>query len=143
MTALRRFALVFGIVFLLAGAAGFVPGLVSPHTHPDVVMTTGMGLLLGLFPVNLLHNLAHLLFGVWGLFAAKSESASRVYGQVVAIGYGLLTIMGLVGSMNLHTAFGFVPLYGHDVWLHAGLALVAAYFGFVHDREIDVPRARL
>jgi hypothetical protein len=143
MTALRTFALVFGIVFLLAGAAGFVPGLVSPHTHPDMLMTTGLGLLLGLFPVNLLHNLAHLLFGVWGLFAAKSDGASRMYGQVVAIGYGLLMVMGLVNSLNLHTAFGLIPLYGHDVWLHAGLAAIAAYFGFVHEREVDLPRARL
>ncbi|HEY0885291.1 MAG TPA: DUF4383 domain-containing protein [Ramlibacter sp.] len=93
--------------------------------------------------MNLLHNLAHLLFGVGACSRPSRRSASRVYGQVVAIGCGLLTIMGLVGSMNLHTAFGFVPPYGHDVWLHAGLALVAAYFGFVHDREIDVPRARL
>lgn len=143
MTGLRRFALIFGIVFLLAGAAGFVPGLLSPHTHPDMVMTAGMGLLLGLFPVNVLHNVAHLLFGVWGLFAARSDHASRLYGQVVAIGYGLLMVMGLVSSMNLHTAFGFIPLYGHDIWLHAGLALVAAYFGFVHDREVEMPAARL
>lgn len=143
MTGLRRFALIFGIVFLLAGAAGFVPGLLAPHTHPDMVMTTGMGLLLGLFPVNVLHNVAHLLFGVWGLFAAKSDHAARVYGQVVAIGYGLLMVMGFVSSMNLHTAFGFIPLYGHDIWLHAGLALVAAYFGFVHDRDVEMPAARL
>lgn len=138
MTALRLFALVFGLVFLLVGAAGFVPGFTTPHTHPDVKLTTGMGLLFGLFPVNLLHNLAHLLFGVWGLFAMKSEGAARVYGQVVAVAYGLLTIMGLVTAMNLHTAFGFVPLYGHDIWLHAALAVVAAYFGFMHERELPV-----
>jgi hypothetical protein len=23
-----------------------------------------------------------------------------------------------------------VPLYGHDVWLHAALAMAGAYFGF-------------
>ena len=143
MTALRRFALIFGIVFLLVGVAGFVPALTTPHTHADVVMTSGMALLFGLFPVNLLHNLAHVLFGVWGLFAAKSDNAARLYGQVVAIGYGLLTIMGLVTAMNLHTAFGFIPLYGHDVWLHAALAVVAAYFGFMHEREMPVPSKRL
>lgn len=130
MTGTRRFALIFGIVFLLVGVAGFVPGITQPHTHPDVMVTAGLGLVLGLFPVNVLHNLAHLLFGFWGLFAATSDGAARVYGKVVAIAYGLLTVMGLVTAMNLHTAFGFVPLYGHDIWLHAGLAAVAAYFGF-------------
>ena len=27
----RTFALVFGIVFLLAGASGFIPGMLHPH----------------------------------------------------------------------------------------------------------------
>jgi hypothetical protein len=143
MTALRRFALIFGIVFLLVGIAGFVPQLTTPHTHPDVVFDTGMAMLFGLFAVNVLHNLAHVLFGVWGLVAAKSDSASRVYGKVVAVAYALLTVMGLVTAMRLHTAFGFVPLYGHDIWLHAALAVVAGYFGFMHEREVQMPSARL
>ena len=143
MTALRLFALVFGIVFLLVGAAGFVPALTAPHTHPDMALTTGLALLFGLFPVNVLHNLAHLLFGAWGLFGATSDSAARLYGKVVAIAYAVLTIMGLVTVMNLHTAFGFVPLYGHDIWLHAALAVVAGYFGFMHERELPMPKARL
>lgn len=140
MSAFRRFALIFGLIFLVAGIAGFVPGLTMEHTHPDVRVTAGMGLLLGLFPVNVLHNLAHLLFGFWGLFASTSDGAARLYGKAVAIIYGVLMVMGLIQAMNLYTAFGFVPLYGWDVALHAGLAAVAAYFGFV--REHRMPLAR-
>ncbi len=132
MSALRRFALIFGIVFLAVGVAGFIPGVTQPHEHPDVMLKAGLGLLMGLFPVNVLHNLAHLLFGVWGLAASRSDGASRTYGKVVAIGYGLLTVMGLVSAMRLYTGFGFVPLYGHDVWLHALLTAGGIYFGFVH-----------
>ena len=138
MSTLRRFALIFGIVFLLAGIAGFIPGITMPHTHPDVMVTAGLGLILGLFPVNVLHNLAHLLFGAWGLFAATTDTQARIYGRTVAIAYGLLTVMGLITQMNLHTAFGFVPLYGHDIWLHAALAAVAAYFGFMHERDLPI-----
>ena len=140
MSVLRRFALVFGIVFLLVGVAGFIPGLTQPHTHPDVMVTAGLGLVLGLFPVNVLHNAAHLLFGVWGLLASRSDGAARTYGRVVAIAYALLTVMGLFSAMRLHTAFGFVPLYGHDIWLHALLAAVGAYFGFM--RPVEQPRMR-
>ena len=140
MSVLRRFALVFGIVFLLVGIAGFIPGLTQPHTHPDVMVTAGLGLVLGLFPVNVLHNAAHLLFGVYGLLASRSDGASRTYGKVVAIAYALLTVMGLFSAMRLHTAFGFVPLYGHDIWLHALLAAVGAYFGFM--RPVEQPRMR-
>lgn len=142
MTALRRFALIFGIVFLLAGIAGFIPGVTQPHSHPDVMVTAGLGAVLGLFAVNILHNAAHLLFGVWGLIASRSEGAASLYGKVVAISYALLTVMGLVSTANLHTAFGFVPLYGHDVWLHAVLAAVAAYFGFFLAREQPRPLPR-
>ena len=140
MTSTRRFALIFGIVFLAVGIAGFVPGITQPHSHPDVMVTAGLGTVLGLFAVNVLHNAAHILFGVWGLVASSSEGAARAYGKAVAIAYALLAVMGLVTEMNLHTAFGFVPLYGHDVWLHAALAAVAAYFGF--RRPVDVPRHR-
>lgn len=44
MSILRRFALIFGIVFLLVGIAGFVPGITTQHTHPDVMVTAGLGL---------------------------------------------------------------------------------------------------
>lgn len=140
MTALRRFALIFGIVFLLVGIAGFVPGITQPHSHPDVMVTAGLGTVLGLFAVNILHNAAHLLFGVWGLLASRSDGGARVYARVVAVAYALLAVMGLIQEMNLHTAFGFVPLYGHDIWLHALLAAVAAYFGFMRPHERPLQR---
>ena len=129
----RVFSAVFGVVFLLAGASGFIPGLSPEHTHPGMVVTSEARLALGLFPVNVLHNLVHLAFGVWGLLAARTVVGSVVYGKGVAIIYGLLTLLGLIPATN--TTFGLVPIYGNDVWLHAGLALVAAYFGFVHTRN--------
>lgn len=123
----RTFAVVFGLVFLIIGIIGFVPGLTVEHTNPDIRVQTGLGLVLGLFPVNVLHNIVHILFGIWGL-AARSFSAARTYARSVAIIYVVLTLMGLVPGLN--TTFGLIPLYGHDVWLHALLAIVAAYFGF-------------
>jgi hypothetical protein len=126
----RTVARIFGIVFLLVGVAGFIPGVTAPHSHPDVTVDSFLGLELGLFPVNLLHNLVHIAFGVWGLIAGASYAAARVYFRSVAIIYAVLAIMGLVSAANLHTAFGLVPLYGNDVWLHALIAAVAAYFGF-------------
>lgn len=126
----RTFALLFGIVFLAVGVAGFVPGLVQPlhPNHPAVEY--GGGQLLGLFPVNTLHNAVHILFGLWGLLASRSMSGSVMYARGVAVIYAVLTICGLVP--NLNSMYGMVPLYGNDIWLHALLALVAAYFGWVN-----------
>jgi hypothetical protein len=124
----QTFALAYGIVFVLVGIAGFIPGLTHSHVHPDLNVQANSGMLLGLFPVNVLHNVVHLAFGVWGAVAAAGIDASRTYARSVAIVYGLLTVLGLIPATN--TAFGLVPIYGNDVWLHALLAGVAAYFGF-------------
>lgn len=126
---IRAFATLYGIVFLLAGIAGFVPGLSPEHAHPGVTIEGTSRLALGLFPVNVVHNLVHLLFGLWGLAFARSEAAARLYAKAVAVIYAVLTLAGLVPGAN--TLFGLAPLYGNDVWLHALLAAVAGYAGFV------------
>jgi hypothetical protein len=95
-----------------------------------LTMHNGYGHELGLFPINILHNIVHLLFGIWGVLAYRSYAGARTYFRAVAIIYGLLTILGLLPATN--TTFGLIPIYGNDVWLHALLALVAAYFGWVN-----------
>ena len=128
---IRTMALLFGVVFLVVGALGFVPGAFTPTDHPaGMTMTQGYGLLLGLFPVNLLHNIAHLLFGAWGVLSRGSVGAARGYFRGVAVIYGLLTVMGLIPATQY--TFVLIPLHGNDVWLHAVLALAGAYFGWLH-----------
>lgn len=125
----RYFALIYGIVFLLVGIAGFVPGLVTQMEGAAEQGVAGShGYLFGLFPVNFLHNLVHIAFGIAGFVAYRTFSSARLYAKVVAISYAVLMVFGLIPGLN--TLFGLVPLYGHDVWLHAVLAAVAAYFGF-------------
>jgi hypothetical protein len=138
---IRTFARIFGIVFLLIGISGFIPGVTTPHTHPDVTMEAGLGLAMGLFPVNLLHNLVHIAFGIWGLAGSRSVGGARGYFKGTAIIYAMFVVMGLIEAARIWTTFGLVPLYGNDVWLHALLAAGAAYFGFVHrDRGADSRR---
>ncbi|MFN3652336.1 MAG: DUF4383 domain-containing protein [Armatimonadota bacterium] len=127
---IRTFSLVYGIVFLLVGILGFIPGLVQPAAHlADLRVDANHGMLLGLFPVNLLHNLVHIAIGIWGIVAARTLEASRTYGKSMAVFYGLLTVLGLIPATS--TLFGLVPIHGNDVWLHAAAALIAAYFGWV------------
>jgi hypothetical protein len=56
----------------------------------------------------------------------------------VAIIYAVLVVMGLVPALN--TTFGLIPIHGNDVWLHALLAVIAAYFGFVHGDDRNEAR---
>jgi hypothetical protein len=121
-------ATLFGVVFLLAAVAGFFPAPPPPDALP-LTNNHGHGLALGLLPVNLLHNIVHLLFGVLGLLAARGiVLAARSYFQLVAVIYGLLIVLGLIPATQ--TTFGLVPIYGNDVWLHAIIAAAAAYIGF-------------
>lgn len=135
--AVRTFALVFGVAFALAGLSGFVPGVNQMHAGDDPnlhVHGPGTGHLLGLFHVNVLHNLIHLAFGIWGVVAWRGGfGPSRLYARGVAIIYALFVVMGLVPVLNY--VFGLVPIHGNDVWLHALLALPAAFFGFAAVRD--------
>jgi len=126
----RTFALIFGIVFLLAGISGFVPEFLHPvHADaPPLTVNNGYGLVFGLLPVNVLHNLVHLLFGAIGVVAFAGVFSPRAYAKLIAVFYGLLVVLGLIPATN--TLFGLVPIYGNDVWLHLGLGAIAAYFGF-------------
>lgn len=115
MTTVQRVAQIFGVVFIVIGVAGFF-----------FASSMEEGMLLNLFPVNLLHNVVHVLFGVWGLAAARSYSGAKSFGQIGGIIYIALAVLGFVAP----TGFGLVPLDGNDIWLHALIGIVLAYFGF-------------
>jgi hypothetical protein len=138
----KKFALVWGILFLLIAASGVIPGLWQPAgpEHPDLAVDAMHGDAAGLFPVNILHNLIHAAFGVWGILAARNWDSAKTYARSVAIIYAVFMIMGLIPGLD--TTFGLVPLHGNDVWLHLLLFAPAAYFGFMHrDSRADAHRA--
>lgn len=120
---LRKTAQLFGIILILLGILGFVPGI------------TTNGYLFGIFHVNLVHNLIHLATGVIALFVAmKSESASRSYFQVFGIIYGIVAILGLFYRDRY--IFGVVANNIPDVVLHFAITAVALYLGFARRRTI-------
>jgi hypothetical protein len=117
--------MVFGVVFLLIAIVGFIsPGGMSMAMDPQ-------GMLLGMFPINLLHNIVHLLFGVWGLAAARSWSGAKSYAQIGGVIYLLLAVCGYF----MPNGFNMVPLGGNDIWLHALLGIALAGAGFTAKAE--------
>lgn len=126
----RTFALIFGAIYLVVGVLGFIPPLVvgPAPLPPDAAGPETFGRLLGLFPINYLHNIVHLAIGLWGVLGSRSESGAVLFSRSIAILYGVLAVLGLISVTN--TLFGLVPIYSHDVWLHALSAIIAAYFGW-------------
>jgi len=136
----RRFAFFLGLFFVIAGIAGFLPFLSHPEAgatladnaiapvHAGHILGTGDNMLFGLFPVNAVHNGVHILFGLWGLTAARTWRGALIYARSVAIIYFVLAVAGLLPA--LQTGFGLVPIYAKDVWLHGLIALGGLYFGW-------------
>jgi hypothetical protein len=127
----QRIALVFGVVFLLVGILGLVSaGGMEMGADPAPAM------LLGLFPVNLIHNVLHLIFGVWGLVASRSFSGAKTYATAVGVIYLVLAICGFF----IPTTFGFIPIGGNDIWLHAVIGIVLAGAGFTAKEGTAAPK---
>jgi len=62
---LRTAAFAVGVVFVLVGIAGFIPGLTTNYGDMGGAGHQSMAKLLGVFMVSVLHNIVHLLFGIW------------------------------------------------------------------------------
>ena len=116
----QRVAQIFGWVFVLVAVWGFFITGGSMEAGMDAPA------ILGLFPVNVLHNLAHLILGIWGIVASRSFGSARSYAQIAGILYLVLAVLGFVDP----TGFGLLPLGGGDIGLHAVLGLILAGVGF-------------
>jgi len=107
------FALVFGIVYVLIGVLGFVGPLASG------------GLLLGLFGVNPLHNLIHLVIGALLLFGSTSPANAKTINLAAGIVYLLVGLLGLLGILLP----GLINNNPPDTVLHLVSGILALYFG--------------
>jgi hypothetical protein len=129
---LSSFAAIMGSLFVIVGLLGFGSTFVSAPLpgDPSLMIDQAYGRLFGLFPVNVLHNLVHLAIGIAGLLAWRNVWSPLTYAQVLGGFYGLLTVLGLIPGAD--TMFGLVPIFAHDVWLHAFTAALGIYFGWLY-----------
>ncbi|MHA7218175.1 DUF4383 domain-containing protein [Arthrobacter sp. MDT1-48-3] len=120
-TTLQRTAQAVGVVFLLVGILGFIPGITSNYSTMMFAGHQSEAMLLGIFQVSILHNIVHLLFGVAGLAMSRTVSGARSYLLGGGILYAILWIYGLV--IGQESAANFVPVNTADNWLHFLLAV--------------------
>lgn len=132
-TAIQKTALVVGIVFLLVGIAGFIPGLTHSMEEMEGAGSHSDAMLLGIFQVSILHNAVHLLFGVLGVAVARTAKASRMYLIWGGVVYAVLLVYGLF-AVSFADA-NFVPVNVADNWLHAGLAVGMFLLGIIVGRD--------
>ena len=115
-TLAQNLALLFGATFLVAGIAGFVPGITTNlYDGLEFAGSDSDAELLGLFEVSVLHNIVHGLFGL-GIVAAKRRASALQYLLAAGLIYAVLFVLGLLGGGD------WVPINDADDWLHLVLA---------------------
>ena len=125
-------SLLVGVVFVLVGIAGFIPGITSGVDAMTFASYDSGAQLLHLFQVSVLHNAVHLLFGVAGIVLSRKALSARNYLFYGGIIYGVLFLYGIVvGSMS---AANFVPVNDADNFLHLALAMGMLVLSFVLNR---------
>ncbi|MFP5311227.1 MAG: DUF4383 domain-containing protein [Actinomycetes bacterium] len=123
-TNIQKATLAVGVVFLLVGVLGFIPGITSNYDSLGFAGHGSEALLLGIFQVSVLHNIVHLLFGIAGVAMARSAAASKSY---LVVGGAIYLVLWLYGLFIGHdSAANFVPLNTADNWLHfiLGVAMI-------------------
>jgi hypothetical protein len=112
----QALALVFGAVYLIVGIIGFFwTGLDNFAGNSQHEM------LLGLFMINPLHNIAHVLVGVVGLALSRTLAGARTYGWLLAVLYAALFVYGLIA---VGKSWDFLNINGADNVLHIATAIV-------------------
>jgi hypothetical protein len=125
-------ARILGVLFLIAGIAGFLPwpqvATPAPFDAPYITLDQFYRFIGGIFAVNAVHDGVHIAFGLLGLLAGINFKAARIYCKFVVWIYLVLIVLGLIPITS--TLFGIAPLYGWDIALHAIVLLIAAYGGY-------------
>jgi hypothetical protein len=115
---INTMATIFGIVFLIVGILGFIPGITDETGH-----------LLGLFHVNAAHNLIHIVSGLAALIVAGMSARAAVnYFRIFGAIYGLVAVLGFFSGDEL--ILGMVANNQADNWLHVAISAVALALGF-------------
>jgi hypothetical protein len=127
-TPVQTVAGIVGIVFVLVGILGFVPGVT---THYGDLSFAGHGSgakLLGTFQVSILHNLVHLLFGLAGLVLARTADGASgflLWGGIAYLGLWVVAVVGAGRWLPANTA---------DNWLHFLLGIALIGLGYAAGR---------
>jgi len=129
----RILGTVFGVVYLLVGLLGFFWTSGVPFAGPG---NGSSNLILGIFEVNPLHNVAHLLIGAALVIAGTSAaSAAKATNTTIGAIYLVLGIAGFFLAANHDSALNFLSLNTPDHFLHLASAVLLLAVGLGADRR--------
>lgn len=131
-------AMLIGVVFLLVGILGFIPGITTNFDDITFAGKDSGAELLGIFQVSILHNIVHGLFGIAGLYLARTVSGARTYLIGGGVIYLVLFLYGLIVSTSSDA--NFIPFNNADDVLHLLLGIGLIGLGYVTGKETMAER---
>jgi hypothetical protein len=131
---IQSVALLVGLVFLLVGILGFIPGITTNYDDLKFAGHNSDAQLLGIFDTSILHNIVHLLFGVAGITLAKTWAGARTF----LIGGGFIYLVLFVYGAIWHSEKGsnWIPVNWADNILHLALGAGMVVLGVALGKEV-------
>ncbi|MDP9373458.1 MAG: DUF4383 domain-containing protein [Chloroflexota bacterium] len=127
MRPVQRATYYLGLTNLAIGIAGFAGPLVTGNR--DHLINIRPGFLLGVFAMNWLHALLHLVVGIAGLPSWRVPRSATGYMRLHTVLFGVLWAMGRLrvrGSSRIHMMMGMAlnapANVVHALWALIGLA---------------------
>ena len=129
-TPVQSLAALVGLVFLLVGILGFIPGITTHYSDLAFAGHDSSAKLLGIFQTSVLHNIVHIAFGV-GILMAKTPEGARNYLIGGGVAYLAVWLIGVIGGLD------WLPVNAADNWLHIVLGVGMIALGFVTGRSVQ------
>ncbi|MCU1518078.1 MAG: hypothetical protein JWQ75_2799 [Pseudarthrobacter sp.] len=123
-----------GILMLLVGILGFVPGVTTQYSELMFLGPDSHAMFLGLFQVSMLLNILQLAIGAAGLTMARTEHGARNFLLGAGALYIILSIFGL--SVGVASAANFLSFNMADNWAHLVLGIVMIVGGWLLSRNM-------
>lgn len=112
----RNVAFVLGVVFLIVGVLGYVN---NPIVGPS-----------GFFVTNNMHNLVHIISGIFLLLGAYTALGPSLALKILGIVYAIVAVLGFVMMQGGDGIMFGIAMNMMDHWLHVVLAIVILAAGF-------------
>ncbi|MET3172373.1 UNVERIFIED_ORG: hypothetical protein ABIB52_000197 [Arthrobacter sp. UYCu721] len=127
-----------GIVLLLVGVLGFIPGVTTQYSELMFLGPDSHAMFLGMFQVSMLLNIVQLAIGATGWAMSRTEHGARNFLLGAGALYIVLSIFGL--SVGVDSAANFLSLNMMDNWTHLVLGIVMIAGGWLLSRNMASDR---
>jgi hypothetical protein len=112
----RTAAFALGVIFIIVGVLGYMP---NPLVGPN-----------GIFVTNSLHNLVHIISGIFLLIGVYTALTPGLALKILGVVYAIIAILGFVMLKGGDGVMFGIAMNMMDHWLHVVLAIVILAAGF-------------